>query len=142
MNADVFVDTNVLLYAVSGAPAEEEKASRARRILASEDFGLSSQVLQEFFVNATRKIAVPLTDQEALRFIEVVSVAPVVPVDLDLVIEAVALKKRFGVSYWDAAILAAAHELGARTLYTEDLNPGQRYGEILAVNPFAVGAAR
>lgn len=137
MNAEVFVDTNVLLYAVSSAPAEAKKATRARAILAREDFGLSTQVLQEFFVNATKKIATPLDDAAALRFIEIVSVAPVVAVDLHVVLEAIGLKKRLRLSYWDAAIVAAAHALGSRILYTEDLNDGQWYGDVLAVDPFA-----
>jgi predicted nucleic acid-binding protein len=136
MNADVFVDTNVVLYAVSSAPAEARKARRARHILGHEDFGVSTQVLQEFFVNATRKIAVPLSDQQALEFIEIVSRAPVVPIDLDIVIQAVGFKQRFGISYWDAAIVATAHALGAKILYTEDLNDGQLYGDVRAVNPF------
>jgi predicted nucleic acid-binding protein len=65
MNADCFVDTNVLLYANSADRSEAEKARKARGILAREDFGLSAQVVQEFFVNATQKIAHPLSDAEA-----------------------------------------------------------------------------
>lgn len=137
MSAEVFVDTNVLLYAISSAPAETAKANRAREILAKEDFGVSAQVLQEFFVNATRKIAVPLSDQEALEFIEIISQAPIVPIDLDIVIQAVAHKQRYGIAYWDAAVVAAAQALGATTLYTEDLNDGQDFGGVRAVNPFA-----
>jgi len=136
MSAEVFVDTNVVLYAVSGDPTEASKARRARHILANEDFGLSAQVIQEFFVNATRKIAVPLTDEQALEFIEILAQAPVVPIDLDLVFDAVAYKTRLGLSYWDAAIVAAAHALGAKLLYTEDFAHGQLYGDVRAVNPF------
>jgi predicted nucleic acid-binding protein len=136
MTAESFLDTNVILYAVSNDPAEQEKASRAREILTHEDFGVSTQVLQEFFVNATRRIAVPLTDQEALEFIEIVSQAPVISVDLDLVIEAVGYKGRYGISCWDAAIVAAAHALEAKIHYTEDLNDGQLYGAVRAKNPF------
>jgi predicted nucleic acid-binding protein len=136
MNGEVFVDTNVVLYAVSTAPAETKRARRARQILCQEDFGLSTQVLAEFFVNATRKIEVPLTDEEALEFIEIVSEAPVVPIDMDIVMQAVGFKIRYGISYRDATIIAAAHALGAKILYTEDLNDGQRYGDVQVVNPF------
>lgn len=136
MNADVFVDTNVLLYAISSHADESDKAGRAREILARDDFGLSTQVLQEFFVNATKKIAVPLSDQEALEFIEIIAQAPVIAIDLDLVIQAVAFKQRYGISYWDAAVVAAAHALGSTVLYTEDLSHGQQYGEVRAINPF------
>jgi predicted nucleic acid-binding protein len=140
MNAEVFVDTNVVLYAVSSAPKEAGRAQAARRILGEEDFGLSTQVLSEFFVNATRKIATPLSDQEALEFVEILCAAPVVAVDVDIVVQAVGFKARYGLSYWDAAIIAAAHALGATTLYTEDLNDGQTYGAVRAVNPFVHAA--
>ena len=140
MNAEVFIDTNIVLYAVSGAPREAERAAAARRILAEEDFGLSTQVLSEFFVNATKKIATPLSDGEALEFVELLCQAPVVAVDVDIVVQAVGFKTRYGVSYWDAAIIAAAHALGATTLYTEALNDGQLYGECRAVNPFVRAA--
>jgi predicted nucleic acid-binding protein len=139
MNAEVFVDTNVVLYAVSTAAGEVDRASRARQILKETDFGLSTQVLSEFFVNATRKIAVPLDDEQALEFIEILCKAPVVAVDVDIVCQAVGFKARYGVSYWDGAIIAAAHALGARVLYTEDLNDGQMYGDVQALNPFAPG---
>ena len=104
----VFVDTNVLLYAISRSPSDDKKARKARQLLGEVDFGLSTQVLQEFFVNATRKIRTPISDEDALRFIEIVSVAPVVPIDTEVVLEAVSFKQRFGLSYWDAAIVAAA----------------------------------
>ena len=81
-------------------------------------------------------VRTPISDEDALRFIEIVSVAPVVPIDTEVVLEAVSFKQRFGLSYWDAAIVAAAHVLGAKTLFTEDLNAGQRYGDVLAVDPF------
>jgi predicted nucleic acid-binding protein len=136
MGADAFIDTNILLYAVSSDPEEADKARRARQILAHEDFGVSAQVLQEFFVNSTHKIKVPLSDREALEFIRIVSQAPVVPTDTRLVVEAVGVRARFGLSYWDAAIVAAAHALGAVVLYTEDLNDGQDYGGVRAENPF------
>jgi predicted nucleic acid-binding protein len=137
MNAEVFIDTNVLLYAISSSRAEAAKARRARRLLDTEDFGLSAQVLSEFFVNATRKIATPLSDLQALEFIEIIAQASVVPFDAGLVTEAIAYKQRLELSYWDAAIVAAAHRLGARTLYTEDLNHGQLYGSVKVLNPFA-----
>lgn len=136
MIAEAFVDTNVLLYAISRSSSEDKKARKARQLLGEVDFGLSTQVLQEFFVNATQKIRTPISNEDALRFIEIVSAAPVVPIDTELVLQAISFKQRFGLSYWDAAIVAAAHALGATTLFTEDLNAGQRYGDILAVNPF------
>ncbi len=143
MNAEVFVDTNVLLYAVSSDLAEGAKARRAREILGREDFDVSAQVLQELFVNATQKIRTRLTDQEALEFIDIISLAPIVPIDLALVVEAAGYEARFRISYWDGAIVAAAHALGASVLYTEDLNDGQVYGDVRVENPFrSSGRAR
>jgi predicted nucleic acid-binding protein len=137
MNASCFVDTNVLLYAVSTHPSEADRASAARRILAREDFGLSAQVLQEFFVNATRKIRTPLGEDQALEFIDIMSTAPVLAIDTAVVLEAIGLHKQYALSYWDAAIVAAAHGLGARILYSEDLADGVTYGDVRVVNPFA-----
>jgi predicted nucleic acid-binding protein len=55
-----------------------------------------------------------------------------------LVLEAIDAKQRFGISYWDAAIVTAAKQMGCLTLYTEDLNPGQMYDGVTVVNPFQV----
>ena len=136
MNADCFVDTNVLLYAISADSSEADKAKKARAILSREDFGLSVQVVQEFFVNATQKIARPLSDAEALEFVDILALAPIIPIDLALVIEAVAYRQRYGISYWDAAIIAGAQALGARVLYSEDLAHDAEYGSVRVVNPF------
>ena len=62
---------------------------------------------------------------------------PVLPLTGELVLEAFALKERYRISYWDAAIVAAARSLGCKILYTEDLNAGQDYGGVVARNPFA-----
>ena len=136
MTADCFVDTNVLLYAISSHPDEQAKAEAARRILGHEHFGLSGQVLQEFVVNATTKIATPLRDDEALEFIDLLAPAPVVPVDRNLVFEAMRVKGRHLLSYWDAAIVAAAHALEVAVLYSEDFADGAVYGSLRIVNPF------
>ena len=65
MSVDAFLDTNVLIYAVSSAPREAEKKEKALEIVSNVDFGLSAQVLQEFYVNVTRKIAHPLSPAAA-----------------------------------------------------------------------------
>jgi predicted nucleic acid-binding protein len=63
-------------------------------------------------------------------------VLPVVPVDTDLVCEAIRHSERYRINYWDAALIAGAERLEAPTLYTEDLNHGQLYGSVKVVNPF------
>ena len=141
MSVDAFLDTNVLIYAVSSAPAESAKKERALELISHADFGLSAQVLQEFYVNVTGKIALPLMPDEAVALLEQFRNFPVVWTDYPLIVAGIEVALRFGISYWDGAIIAAAERLGATTLYTEDLNHGQRYASVQAVNPFLAETA-
>jgi predicted nucleic acid-binding protein len=137
MNAKVFFDTNVLVYAAVGTGKDEPKRKRALDLIQSEDFGTSAQVLQEFFVTVVRKALRPLSAAQALEWIEQWAAFPCQPIDRELVQIAVGLSERFTISYWDAAILAAAEALGSRIVYSEDLNDGQQYGEVRVINPFS-----
>ncbi len=143
MNGSVecFLDTNVLVYAVSSSPAESAKKERALELIEHVDFGLSAQVLQEFFVIVTRKIAKPLPPDAAVAFLAEFRYFPVVTTDYPLIVAGVEASVRFGISYWDGTIIAAAESLGAGTLFTEDLSHGQRYGSVQVVNPFAETSA-
>jgi predicted nucleic acid-binding protein len=136
MSVDCFLDTNVLVYAVSSAAADATKKARALDLIDRSHFGLSAQVLQEFYVTVTRKIRRPLSPELAVALMDEYRVFPLVPTDYPLIVAAVELSLRYGISYWDGAILAAAEVLEAPTLYTEDLNHGQRYGQVLVLNPF------
>jgi predicted nucleic acid-binding protein len=136
MTAKVFFDTNVLVYAAVGHGKDEPKRRRALALIESEDFGTSAQVLQEFFVTVVRKASVPLSASEALEWIEQWVAFPCQQVDQQLVRIAIEQSTRFAISYWDAAILAAAEALGAHTVYSEDFNDGQQYGRVRVVNPF------
>jgi predicted nucleic acid-binding protein len=140
MNASVFLDTNVLVYAAIGAGKDEPKRTSALELIDSEDFATSAQVLQEFFVTVVRKAAVPLSAEQALEWIEQFTAFPCQALDHQLVRIAVELSERYRISYWDAAILAAANAVGASTVYSEDLNDGQQYGRLRVVNPFATRA--
>jgi predicted nucleic acid-binding protein len=140
MRAEAFVDTNVLLYAISTDPAEAAKRTRARELLGGEGWGLSVQVLQEFYVNATRGPGAPMDHDLAEAAIRQFLLRPVVAADAQLLLDALRLKARFGVAYWDAAILAGARRLGARVLFYEDLSAGQDYDGVTVVNPFGQGA--
>ena len=137
MNAKVFFDTNVLVYAAVGTGKDESKRKRALDLIQSEDFGTSAQVLQEFFVTVVRKALRPLSAAQALEWIEQWAAFPCQPIDRELVQIAVGLSERFTISYWDAAILAAAEALGSRIVYSEDLDDGQQYGEVRVINPFS-----
>ena len=137
MTALQFVDTNVLLYAISTAPNEAAKAREALRILDGDDVALSVQVLQEFYVQATRTTrSDAITTQQASQLIEAFLRFPVQEMTVSLMNAALASATRFGISYWDAAILEAARTLGCRTLLTEDLAHGRNYDGVVVLNPF------
>ena len=136
MNVEVFFDTNVLVYAAVGKGEEQHKRKRALELIESENFGTSAQVLQEFFVTVVKKGARPLPASEALEWIEQWAEFPCQPIDHQLVRIAIEVSERYRISYWDATILAAAEALGARTVYSEDMNDGQSYGQVKVVNPF------
>ncbi len=132
-----FVDTNVLLYAASTAEDEREKALRARDLLEAEDLALSAQVLQEFYVQATRPTrAQRLSHEQAAGLVEAFLRFPVQETSVALVRAALETAARFSLSYWDAAIIEAARGLGCATLLTEDLGDGTDYGGVRVVNPF------
>lgn len=136
MIAKFFIDTNVLLYAGSNATDDQAKRQIARGLLAATDIGLSAQVLQEFYAAAVTKQRLKMTHDEALAVLQSFAAFPVWPVTRDLVLEAIDAKQRFGISYWDAAILTAARQMGCQAVYSEDLNAGQVYGGVTVVNPF------
>ena len=132
----LFVDTNVLLYAASADVQEREKTTRSRQILTQEDIALSAQVLQEFYWVATRPHKLALSHREAQTYIDVWKLFPVQPITVGVIEDALYLCHRYQLSYWDAAIIAAARHLGCEQVLTEDLNHGQDYGGVRVVNPF------
>lgn len=136
MMTDVFLDTNILLYAVSGNDAEKNERKIAHHFIAQENWGISVQVLQEFYVNATGKLRETLPEMETMRFIQDLMRRPIVSMSPTLFLRAVVLKNRYRISYWDSAIIAAAEALNCRTLLTQDLNSGQDYDGVRAVDPF------
>jgi predicted nucleic acid-binding protein len=133
-----FADTSILLYAISRDPAEQEKADRANEILGARDVGLSVQVLQEFYVQATRESRPdPLEHEQALALVESFLRFPVLEVTVDLMLAAARSRRRFGISYWDAAILEAGRALGCELVLSEDLSDGRDYEGIRVENPFS-----
>jgi predicted nucleic acid-binding protein len=138
MSVESFVDTNILLYAACGAADFPVKHEGAWKIIAEGAYALSAQVLAEFYVNAqkSKNGQIPLSQNEAAGWIEQLSLLPVVPIDHLVVQQAVGYSKRYMISYWDAALVAAAEVVNAPILYTEDLNHGQKYGSVTVINPF------
>ncbi len=132
-----FVDTNILLYAISPLPAEREKALIARKILQRNELVLSVQVLQEFYVQATRPSrSLPYSHEDATSLIRHWLRFHIIPLTVQTVQDALDIKNRYQTSYWDAAILAAAASAGCTELLSEDLNPGQSYDAVRLINPF------
>jgi predicted nucleic acid-binding protein len=135
-----FIDTNVLLYAISRDRQEQDKRERANQILAARDLALSVQVLQEFYVQATRTSRPdPLTHEQAVELVESFMRFDVVAISAEVMFAAFATRRRFGVSYWDAAILEAARSIGCDVILSEDLSDGGDYAGIQVVNPFSAG---
>ncbi len=137
MIATRFVDSNILIYAISKSPGERDKASKAKEILEAVDLALSVQVLQEFYIQATRATrAQRLSHERATLLIESFCRYPVQEMTLALLQAALRTKERFQISYWDAAIIEAARALGCREVLSEDLSDGQDYGGVRVTNPF------
>ncbi len=129
--------TNVLVCATVGAGRDEHKRKRALGLIESMDFGTSAQVLQEFYVTVVKKASRPLSPAQALEWIEQWTAFPCQAIDHQLVLIAVEHSARYAISYWDAAIVAAAEALGPHTVYSEDLNDGHHYGRVRVLNPFS-----
>ena len=139
MKNECFLDTNILMYAAAGSESELRKKLIAREIIANQKFCLSGQVLAEFYVNLLKKAAKPLSLAKIDQWIDKLSEFDVEPVGMEVIRSSIFYSRRFKISYWDAAIIAAADRLGAPILYTEDLNHGQKYGTVTAINPFKAG---
>ena len=137
-----FFDTNVLVYLFDNDAAEKQE--RARELLAQQAGSgqvlLSTQVLQEFFVAVTRKLSRPLPVDDAAQAIRRLAAFQVVQVDTGMILEAIAVSKRFGISFWDALIVQAARQGGAEILYSEDLQHNQDVVGVRIVNPFLPNA--
>ncbi len=136
MSVDCFIDTNVLIYAATGTQTDRTKRETALALLASANFGISTQVLQEFYVVATRKARIRMPPHLALEWMEQLDGRPCAVVDPDLVKLAAAISIRYQLSYWDGAILAAAEALGAEVIYSEDLQHNRKYRTVRVENPF------
>jgi predicted nucleic acid-binding protein len=132
----VFVDTNVLLYAASGRVADMAKTARALEVLTNQQICLSFQVLQEFYANAVNPKKLGMAPAEAADWCNAWLQCPIASLGLETFVRTLELVRRYQINNWDAAILAAAQQLGCTIVYSEDLNHGQDYGGVLVENPF------
>lgn len=136
MRANAFLDTNILLYFLSKAPAEARKSLIARDILMRDDCGLSFQVLSECYVNATSRGSFQLPHAQVVAFLDTLDRFPILPSSSDHFRRAAELAHRRQLKFWDAAMVASAQMMSCSTLYSEDFQHGQRFGSVRIVNPF------
>ena len=137
----VFVDTDVLIYSEDGANAHKQaQAIEWLRVLWDRRLGrVSTQVLSEFYVNVTRKAKPPMPSGDARAEVRRYQRWQPWAVDHATVESAWSVESRFGFSYWDSLIIAAAQAQGCRYLLTEDMQHGQQVDSVQILNPFLVG---
>jgi len=131
-----FLDTNVLVYAASGLPADRQKTQIARALASRTDIAISLQVLQEFYVAARHPKKLNLSHAEATAYCRQWRRFPILEPTLELFDDALRLCDRFQIGYYDASIVAAARALGCKVVQSEDLSDGQDYDGVEVVNPF------
>lgn len=134
----VFVDTNVLVYARDAGEKVKQPQAQAwlEHLWTARAGRLSCQVLQEFYVTVTRKLAPGLTPEEARLEVRNLLAWGPVPVDDEVLEWAWSLQDRYPLSFWDALILAAAREAGCDRVLSEDLSAGVSYDGVEVVSPF------
>ena len=138
MSVRAFVDTNILVYAHDRAAGERHRLARTllEQLWEGRTGVLSTQVIQEFYVNVRRKAQRPISATEARQLVEDYLSWDVIVNDAEAIREAMILEKRYRLGFWDALIVQAANAGGAAVLYSEDLAHGQVYGTVELVNPF------
>jgi predicted nucleic acid-binding protein len=131
---NAFADTNIFLYRIDSA--DQRKCDIARDLISEigEELVTSTQVLQEFYVNATQKLKVSPSD--AIRAMESLCRKRIVQVSPQMILIAVETSERYRISFWDSLIVEAAVAGGCRVLFTEDLNHGQSIRGLTVQNPF------
>jgi predicted nucleic acid-binding protein len=133
-----FVDTNILVYAYD--QTAQNKFDRSRQLMEklwnSGEGVISTQVLEEFYVTVTAKIPNRLKPAEAREIISDLGTWRIALLEINDFLAGSEIAERYELSFWDGLILAAAHKEEAATLWSEDLNHGQKYGEITVYNPF------
>lgn len=137
MTEQIFVDTNILIYAhdIDAGSRHQSAQARIKELWQAGNGVISIQVLQEFYINITRKIPVPLPRLQARGLVETYAVWKVVTPNFADVLKASEIEERYRLSFWDAMILSTAFKASASTVWTEDLSDGQLIEGIRIVNP-------
>ena len=131
-----FFDSNIFLYAYSLDPCDSLKSSVAAQLLGNCYPVISTQVLQEFISNALRKPRLGINEGKIDEFLDFTADLRFQPLSHTLIVQATALRRRYGFSHWDSTIIAAAHTNGCAILYSEDLQHGFNLDHLTIVNPF------
>ena len=136
MSQRLFFDTNILVYAddLDAGVKHENALDILEAAILSRRAVLSTQVLQEYFVVATRKLGVEISI--AQRKLSLLARLDVVQVDVSIILSAVELHRNRSLSFWDALIVESAAAAGCVRLLTEDLSHGERIGGLVVENPF------
>lgn len=137
MNGRAFIDTNIWVYAVDTAdPAKRGRALEVLSASIERDYVISVQVLGEFYATVTGKLRAKVTGPDGRAMVERMKQLPVVPIDRQLVDEAIEGTQLWRLSYWDALIVAAAKTSGCGRILSEDMADGGTYGSVLVEDPF------
>lgn len=134
-----FIDTNVLVYGFEKSRSPKKRAAQQLldELMEADLLRVSTQVLQELFVVLTRKVKERCSSAEALAVLEDLAAWPVVEIDYVAIRAAVGVADQAQLSFWDALLVVAAARIGAKVLYTEDMNDGQEILGVRICNPFA-----
>jgi len=133
----VFFDTNILIYADDAdSPGKRERAQQlVEAALVNGNGVLSTQILQEYFVVATKKLGLPADAVQ--KKTEILSTLAVIVVDVEHIVEAIKLHRLYGFSFWDSLVLRCAKAAGCQRLLSEDLQHGRSVEGVTIENPFA-----
>jgi predicted nucleic acid-binding protein len=138
MSDKAFFDTNLLVYAFD--QGVQKKQDEAKRLIAeygsAGNLVLSTQVLQEFYVVTTQKLAQPLSKQIAAEVVNDLADFPLVQVDKVLINQAMIRQREEAFSFWDCLIVEAALQSGCSLLLTEDMQNGRYIDTLKIHNPF------
>jgi predicted nucleic acid-binding protein len=138
MSDKIFVDTNILIYAYDKEAGDKHKVAvdHISRLWNTKQGVISTQVMQEFYVNVTRKIPVPILPIDARALLSTYLVWQIEVNDPATILFATELQERYMLSFWDALIVASTYHSGVSTILSEDLNAGQFIEGIIIKNPF------
>lgn len=142
MPGRAFVDTNVLVYAVDDADPVKRDVARDILERGGADLVLSAQVLSEFYVVVTRRLAVPMSEADAAAAVDELARLPTVVTDADLVRDGISVAREARISFWGGLVVAAARLSGCEQVLTEDLAAGTVIGGVRVENPFAADTRR